>query len=493
MKKFIFILFAFLSVKGYSQLSLAYSGQIGTFSSPSLTKTNDGGYIGFKTTSADTKGKSWNTFRKSISFVKYDKDFKQVNEARLTASGGICNGQYYELKSAGNKFWFIYLEPMEDNSVGNIKAVELDPVSLQQKEAKTLAASTSINHTLRDYRYTMYLDFLCAASPAGKYMYLCVQLSEDDSYLACFDENMKQVWGGKNKRAEGKICSVEVNDAGYLYIGIKPEKGNLSCSIFSPSGQVSSAELNLAAGKVRDIIFHPVKGSEQVVVTGSYMEDDNCTGVYKSVMGRKVEITNAVTTVFPKNIVESMKKEGFASTKAKKFGVDASYCAAAVRNSEGNSNMGMIMEFSREAGGGATGVSTNLLGGSLIYVDFANAAPVFTRVPKYSVGSIPQHYAYNGHYFNGCMYYASPADSKLIVLYYDNPDNLTRDPELDAKVVNPKNQELVAAVINKDGTFKRQVVRVNMLSASGMPPVTGAVLLLPVYIGNNNAIVTVKL
>lgn len=493
MKHFIIAIVCFLSVKGYGQLSLAYSGQIGTFSSQTLMPVNDGGYISYKTVSADTKGKSWNTYRKLISFVKYDKDFKQVSEVKMTASDGICSGEYYELKRAGNKFWFIYLEPTESNDVGNIKAVELDPVSLQQKEAKTLAASTSINHTLRDYRYTMYFDFLCGASPAGKYIYLCVQLSDDDNYLACFDENMKQLWGGKNKRTEGEICSAEVNDAGYLYMGIRPKKGNLSCSVYSPSGQVSSTDLNLAAGKVRDIIFHPAKGTEQVTVTGTYMEDDNCTGVYKGVISRKGEITNAVTTVFPKNIVESMDKEGFASTKAKKFGVHPSFCATSMRNSDGNSNMGMMMEFRTEAGGGATGVSTNLLGGSLIYVDFANATPVFTRVPKYSVGAIPQHYAYNGHYWNGCMYYASPVDSKLIVLYFDNPENLSRDAALDAKVVNPKNQVLIAAVLNKDGTLKRQLVTVNTLNTSGMSPASGGVILLPVFIGKKDAIATIKL
>ena len=493
MKQIIIAIVCLFSAKGYAQVSLAYSGQIGTFSSQTLRPANDGGYISFKTVSADTKGKSWNTYRKLVSFVKYDKDFKQLNEVKMTASEGICSGEYYELKRVGNKFWFIYLEPMENNDVGNIKAVEVDPVSLQQKEATTLAASTAIGHTLRDYRYTMYFDFLCGVSPAGKYMYLCVQLSEDDNYLACFDENMKPLWGGKNKRTEGEICSAEVNDAGYLYIGIRPKKGSLSCAVYSPSGQVSNTDLNLAAGKVRDIIFHPAKGSEQVIVTGTYMEDDNCTGVYKGVISKKGEITNAVTTVFPKNIVESMDKEGFASTKAKKFGVHPAFCAAAVRNSDGNSSMGMIMEFRREAGGGATGVSTNLLGGSLIYVDFSNASPVFTRVPKYSVGSIPQHYAYNGHYWNGCMYYASPADSKLIVLYYDNPENLSRDAALDAKVVNPKNQVLVAAVINKDGTMKRQQVTVNTLNTSGMQPASGSVMLLPVYVGNKDAIAVIKL
>ena len=332
MKQFILALACFISVKGFSQISLAYSGQIGTFSPQTFMPANDGGYISFKTVSADIKGKSWNTYRKSVSFVKYDKDFKLVNEIKMTASGGICSGVYFEMKKAGNKFWFIYLEPMENNDVGNIMAVEVDPVNLQQKEAKTLAASTSINHTLRDYRYTMYFDFLCGASPSGKYIYLCIQLSDDDNYLACFDENMKSLWAGKNKRVDGEICSAEVDDAGYLYMGIRPKKGSLSCSVFSPSGQVSSTDVNLAAGKVRDIIFHPAKGSEQIIVTGTYMEDDNCTGVYKGVLNKKGETTNVVATAFPKNIVESMGMEGFASTKSKKFGVHPAFCSAAVRS-----------------------------------------------------------------------------------------------------------------------------------------------------------------
>jgi hypothetical protein len=493
MERIVIAVLFFLAVKGNAQITLAYSGNIGVFHSPSFVPVSQGGYVGFKTTSANTKGKGWNTYRKSVSFVKYDINIKPVSEVKMTASGGICSWDYYELKKAGNKLWFIYLEPTESNDMGSIKAVEIDPVSLQQKEEKTLASGAAINHSLRDYRYTQYFDFMCSASPSGKYIYLCVQLSDKDNYLACFDENMKPLWGAKNKKPEGEVYSAEVDDAGYLYMSLKQKKNSLSCLVYTPSGQMNTIDINLSAGKARDIMFHTAKGSEQVVVTGTYMEDDNCTGVYKGMMNKKGLLSNVVATAFPKNIVESMKKEGFASTKEKKFGVTPSFCAAAVRNSDGNSTMKMIMEFGIEAGGGSTGVSTNLLGGSLIYVDFNNTEPVFTRVPKYSVGAIPTHYAYNGHYWNGCMYYSLQADSKLILFYYDNPVNLDRDPALDAKVVNPKNQQLVAAVINEDGTFKRHLVTAKPLDANGIFSAPSGILLLPIAVEKKDAIATVKL
>jgi hypothetical protein len=215
--------------------------------------------------------------------------------------------------------------------------------------------------------------------------------------------------------------------------------------------------------------------------------------VYKGIINKKGEISKIVTTPFPKNIVESMDKENFASTKAKKYGVNPSFCATAVRNSDGNSSMSMMMEFKREAGGGATGVTTNLLGGSLIYVDFSTAIPVFARIPKYSVSGKIMRYGYNAQYRYGCMYHASIVDSKLVVLYFDNPDNLSRNPDLDAKVVNPKNQEMMAAVVSKDGTMKRQQVKINSINTVAVTSAPGAVVLLPVNVGEKDVVVTVKL
>jgi hypothetical protein len=493
MKQFAVAIFCLLSIIASSQMSLAYTGRMGTFSAQRLLPTNGSGYISFKTVSANIKGKGWNTYRESVSFVRYDRDFKQVSEVKMTASGGICSREYYELKKVGNRFWFIYLEPMDNNEVGSIKALEVDPVSLQQKDAQTLLSSTTLDHTLRDYRYTIYFDFMCGVSPTGKYMYLNIQLSDDEGYLACFDENMKLLWGKKDRRGDDEMVSTELDDAGYLYMGKKSRKGNLYCSIWDLSGQMNSTNVSLAGGKVWDILFHPEKGKDLVAVTGTYKEDDNCTGVYKGVINKKGEITNISTIAFPKNIVESMDKEGFASTKAKKFGVHPAFCATAVRNSDGTSNIAMILEFRREAGGGATGPSTNLLGGSLVYVDFANGTPVFTRVPKYSVSSLPFHYAFNGHYGSGCMYFAMPVESKLVVLYFDNAENLTRDPKLDAKVVNPKNQLLVAAVINKDGTMKRQQVTISALGTDGVPPAPDDVVLFSIYTGAKDQIAAVRL
>jgi hypothetical protein len=498
MKQFILFFFCLLSLNSFSQLSLAYSGQMAMFSPSSFLPVSDGGYLSVKKGDVpeNKKSKSWNDYRKAISFLKYDKNFKLVSEVRMAASGGICSGQYSELKKTGNKFWFIYLEPMDNNDVGNINAVEIDPASLQQKEVKTIAASTAMDHRLRDYRYTMYLDFLCGTSPSGKYIYLNVQLSDNDNFLTCMDENMKPLWGKKEKKMNGLIeagiCSMEVDDAGYLYTGLVHKKGGVFCSIYSPTGQMNRTEVTLSAGKPNEIVFHPVKNSDQVMVTGTYMEDDNCTGVYKGRLSNKGALSSITTTVFPKNIVESMNKEGFASTRAKKFGMHPAFAAVPVRNGDGSSAMNMIMEFRSESGGGATGVSTQLQCGSILYVDFTKAEPVFARVPKYSVSAIPNKYAYNAHYGSGCMYYAYHSESKLILLYFDNPDNLTRDMALDAKVSNPKNQVLLAAVIDKDGNIKRQQVITQSLNAAGIPATAGT-MLVPLVINNGLVVASVRL
>ncbi len=130
-----------------SQISLGYSGNMGLFFPASMIQSDDGGYLAVKKVYADIdpKSKNWNTARRIITLIKYDKDFKLIKEVKLSGGSNIFSSHYSEFKKVGNKYWFVYLESMGNYDMGNIKAMEIDPITLEQKDAKIVASSGSLD------------------------------------------------------------------------------------------------------------------------------------------------------------------------------------------------------------------------------------------------------------------------------------------------------------------------------------------------------------
>jgi hypothetical protein len=490
MKQIIVVVFSLLSLSVSSQVSLGYSGHMGLFFPSSMLPSDDGGYLTVKKADAsiDTKGKNWNTFRHSITLLKYDKDFKLVKEVKLSGGSNIYSGHYSELKKVGKKYWFIYLEPLENYDMGSIKAIEIDPLTLAIKDPSVIAASTALSHSIPKVLKVYELHFMSGISPSGKFVYLYVRMSDDDYFLCCLNENLNPVWGRKETidgLKDGGICSLEVDDAGAMYMGYL-KKSDLFYSFYSPAGKMSTHEVKLTEGTAKEILFNPVKSNAEVFVSGTYKKGDNCTGVYKGMIDKKGELGAVSTTVFPAAIIEPLDKEGWASSKEKKYGVKPTFTAVPVPLRNGG--FGMLAEFTSVTEGTR---SNYLHGGSFLYVNFSTPVPLFTRAPKYSLGNTIFEYDFNGVHENGCMYYAYPYDSKMILFYFDNPDNLSRDMALDAKVANASNQVLVAAVIEKDGSIKRQRIVPNS-SFTGMPATPGNILV-PLSIDKVHVVVSVRL
>ena len=84
MRKLIIVFFYFFSLKGISQISPAYSGQMSTFASPFILPLADGSYLSVKKGEVpkDKKNKGWNNYKQAISFLKYDNNFKLVSEVK---------------------------------------------------------------------------------------------------------------------------------------------------------------------------------------------------------------------------------------------------------------------------------------------------------------------------------------------------------------------------------------------------------------------------
>jgi hypothetical protein len=491
MKNLFSVLISLLTFTAQSQVSIGYSGRIGLFSPSAMLSVADGGYITIKKVDVEIKGKGWNTFRQAVTLVKYDKEFKPLSQVKLANGTAIYNGNYGELVKVGPKFWLIYLEARDSDDMGDIKAVEVNPETLAVAEPKVIASGASLNHRITKILKVYDLLFQTRVSPSGKYVCLYVRMSDSDFYISCIDDNMKPVWG-KKESIEGiekpGICSMEADDAGKVYLGyIKKDGPNYS--IYFSSAKVKSVQVKLTEGSAKEILFHPSKNNS-VFVSGTYINNDHCTGVYKASLNQNGELSSITTTPFPASVIDPLDKEGWASNKSKKYGLYQAFTAEPVKLEDGSS--GMLAEFHRrtEAARG-----NYLHAGSLLFIDFKKATPTFTRVPKYSLGSDIFNYAINSVHKSGCFYYTYPFASKMIFFYFDTPENFTRDMSLDAKVVNPNNQVLAAAIVEQDGTIKRQSVMTQPLSSvatEGKKATQGSILI-PLLINGIDVIANVKL
>jgi hypothetical protein len=195
MKYLFALLVSSLSFTAESQVSIGYSGRLGLFSPSAMLPVPDGGYISLKKVDVEMKGKGWNTFRKSITLLKYDKEFKLLSQVKLANGTAIYNGNYSELIKVGSKCWLIYLEAQDNDDMGDIKAVEVNPETLAVTEPKIIASGASLNHRITKILKVYDLLFQTRVSPSGKYVCLYVRMSDSDFYISCIDNNMKSVWG----------------------------------------------------------------------------------------------------------------------------------------------------------------------------------------------------------------------------------------------------------------------------------------------------------
>lgn len=479
MRKLFFILFCLLSLASISQISGVYTRQLSTFKSSTFISAPDGDYIGVLKGEVpeDKKNKSWNDYRKAISFIKYDKNMKLMREVKLSSSSGMCSGYYSELKKIGSKYWFIYLEPGPDYNIGNIKAVEVDPLTFLQKEAKTIIAGTTIDQTISRNEIGN-LRFMSGVSPKGNYSFIYIQVSENEFFLTSFDENLNAKWGRKEKMMRdlkrGGTCSIAIDDYGYLYMGEQHKKGSLFFSVYSPSGQANRYEVALESGIPNEIVFHPAENNDEVFVSGTYMKTEYTLGIYTGLVSKKGVLSKIVKTEFPKHIIESLEKDDFGSMKEKKYGLHGSVIVKPVIYANGG--RGIIVEPYYVT---PSPTMQQMVTGSLIYVNLT-AEPIFAIIKKYGRGARTTDYEFNSMHKNGSLYYAYQYDSKMIIFYSDNPENLTRDLTQSSKTVNPLNEELAVAVVDKDGSVKKQLAKpekFSSLTANGMEVPAGTVLI----------------
>jgi hypothetical protein len=317
-------------------------------------------------------------------------------------------------------------------------------------EPKVLVSSQEFDFTLPDFRYMTYFKVFYKASPSARSALFLFKY-RDNFLVCCTDEDLVPRW----KKRESKtidapsIRSAEVDDAGNVYIGYSEKQtGYLK---YSTNGTSGDHPVTLPEGSASIILFLATR--DTVFAAGTYGNSDYSKGVYKGIINKKGELASLQSAPFPNTFLEPLDKEGWASTKAKKFGIVNLFSGELQLSGDGA--LVMLAEFSKETGTPGAGY---MHVGSVMHICFGKPAVSFARAPKYSVGGGLMGYTEHSIGSDYHFYYAFTTPSETVIIYGDNPDNLSHDIDLDAKVWTPNKEIYVAARIDKNGNVRREKV-----------------------------------
>jgi hypothetical protein len=446
-----------------------------------------GGFIAMKYKQDIRPAQSWTKRRQTISILRYDASMKLVKENKLANGEKSFGVVYTALKKSGDTYWLIYTEPGTGNEIGDFKAAEVNPLTLETGPSKTIAASAETSfkpvYALLDER----IEF--KSSPNGMHHSLFMITDKKVAFLCSLDEQLNSLWNTKAVAKDidcnpADVSSVEVDNQGNIYLGyVKVEAGYVAVYKNTKTPQVLDVKLD--NGKPKDVLLLAHKNNSSITIAGGYFEKgENIRGVYKANIDASYKINNITISPFGDDIVKQFDNDSWGSTKPNKYGIEPKYIAQLFEVDD--KIVDMVIEIKQKVYHEKIG--TVVHSGNLLNVYFNNETASFTRMPKYNVaaGSGWAHF------------YAMPFEKKMIIFYNDNPVNLTRDINASPKLVNIEdNSVLVAAVIEPDGSMQRRLpleIKQNYMGiAEWMKAVTTNSLQVPVYFKKKLSYATISI
>lgn len=400
----------------------------------------EGGFIGItKNTDKDYIGR----YGQRIRLAQYDKNMNLKKQADLSEKNVVGFYLMSEFKKIGDRYWLIYVEVIDKNSPGGVKAVEINPQTLEPASPKVLVSKEEANRVWTDNPRKP--SFIVKSSPDGLRTGLYLSTSKNKYFAASFDDALKMTWSSEgtfvDKREDAEV-SIATDNAGTLYAGYaNEEKGYVN--IYVKDREPVMLPVNLGQVKPSYVVLLAHKHSNTVSVTGMYKEEEkNLQGVYKATINTGTfQMDEAKKTRFPLEIVQLFDKDGFGSTKPGKYGLEPGHLLQLEELGDGSLDMVAEVKYFNNG----PNVSA-LISGPILNVWFGPEKPSFARLPKNSVAG--------GAYWK--HFRAFPFGEKMIIFYNDKPDNLGRDINETAKDVDvERNSVLVAGVIERDGSVKR--------------------------------------
>lgn len=399
----------------------------------------DGGFVGMK---REDKLPGFSLkYRRLITLIQYDKAMMPIREVNLADRNLSISHHFTEFKKIGNKHFLIYLEADDKYNIGDLKAVEVNPATLETSTPKTILSKGAIGFDLKRAGDLFEILIKSKISPDQLHFGFTILTSKGEFVVASFNEELEMVWVKHPSIPPGKIrfFEIEVDNNGNFYLPFKKDEEGFVAVFGKDFSKV--LPLKLGSGRLEDICLLAQKTQPAVAVSGMYYGDTkNLAGVYKTSIDVEQQSIGTISqTIFPASVVELYDADGFGNTKASKYGLQPGFLIRMVEMEDG------VLNFIAEAKQypSAPGV---LYSGAILNVSFRDQNPVFTRLPKSNIiaGTFWDHYT------------AFPYGKRLVIFYNDNPVNLTKDITESPKLVNIEgNSVLVAAVIEPDGQVAR--------------------------------------
>jgi len=471
MRAFSFLFFlVILSTHVFCQpFAVKFSEPIKEIPRTRILPSPDGGFVGMKREDklAGLTGK----YRRLITLVQYDKAMMPIQEVNLADRNISISRHFTEFKKIGNKHFLIYLEADDKYNIGDLKAVEVNPATLETSTPKTILSKGDIGFDLKRAGDLFEILIKSKISPDQLHFGFTILTSKGEFVVASFNGELEIVWVKHPSIPSGKIrfFEIEVDNNGNFYLPFKKDEEGFVAVFGEDFSKV--LPLKFGVGRVEDICLLAQKTKPAVAVSGMYYGDTkNLAGVYKTSINIEEQSIGTISqAAFPASVVELYDVDGFANTKASKYGLQPGFLIRLVEMEDGVLNL--IAEAKQYPA--ANGV---LHSGAILNVSFREQSPIFTRLPKYNVvvGTYWDHYT------------AFSYGKKLVIFYNDNPVNLTKDITESPKLVNIEgNSVLVAAVIEPDGQVSRllpfNLPGKYMAVAEHVQPIADKTLVVPVY------------
>lgn len=411
-------------------------------------------FIGLDIDGSRPLGRTANRYKATI--VRFDQKLTVVKKNELSAGEKIYGEWFFKIKRINNKIWFFYYE--HGNSLldvfKSLMVVEINPTTLETSTPRMIATvlKEAPNGT-RIGRNTT-LDILSSADQKRTMVYM--NFADNKVFLTLLDENLNVLWSKTDEVAgKGKIVPVLaylVSDSGHFYFAHKVWAGkaydDYEVRIYKQENEVIRKKLPMAHNPVT-VSFLQAKSVPLIYVAGAYRKNSSrITGMYKCAV--KIDDGNIVDFSerdLPADFVKQLVVDRWGSLK-KDYGLDK-YEQGILELADGT--LTLVGEFRAVTEDqGFQHFTPYYAAGSLLVVYFDSIQPVFARVPKLrnSTGSgIPR------------TYITVPLADKIIFLYNDFPGNLRRDIKREPEGYdNVKEQVLAAAIMERDGTVKRETV-----------------------------------
>lgn len=399
-----------------------------------------------------------------IDLVKMDEQSKKLlGESKNPVS--LRMPLHYSLQEYDNNLYLLYQERDKNNNVLNLSASLIDTTTLSFGAPKTIGNMQSKGYaTTVDMSWPVRYALLFRKSP-DKQRIAVVMTNEEtaaECYMLMLDNKLNVLWERKETfNRQSNLMSVKdasADNSGNIYLSYRfyesrketlPANTLSHLAIYNSTKKVADYTLDMGNAYSNEFKLLTAADNRSVHVMGYYYTDDKelLQGVFYGKLNTEAPKRPVMkTTPFPRPLVEQLDKDGWASTKQSKYGVQAVLVPKVFELVNGTANM--IGEF-RSYKTGERNNSFNFAG-SIVNIYFAEAGPVFSRIPKYrvSAGSTA-----------GDSYSAFPFKDKVIVFYNEKEENLKKDITDGADNSNVyKNVVMAGAVIDANGNVNRQVV-----------------------------------